>query len=187
MKADEPVTVVVTRRVKPGHEALYEAWLSALVDEARALPGFLGTDVQRPGPSGPRVYTSVFRFDSLANLQAFERSELRARALANVREHVEADATWQTLTGLEFWFTVPAGTAVPQPVRWRMALVMIAVVYALVLSIGRLVALVLGDAAMPVRLLVTIAIEVVLMTYVLMPRLTRVLAPWIYPRVRTPG
>jgi uncharacterized protein len=185
--ADEPVTVVVTRRVKPGHEPQYEAWLRRLVDDARGLPGFLGTDVQRPAPGTAPVYTSVFRFDSVAHLQAFEGSELRARALAEVREHVEADATWRTLTGLEFWFTVPAGTAIPQPVRWRMALVMIAVVYVLVLSLGRLVALAMGDAPMSVRLLVTIAIEVLLMTYVLMPRLTRVLAPWIYPRVRAPG
>jgi antibiotic biosynthesis monooxygenase (ABM) superfamily enzyme len=51
-----------------------------------------------------------------------------------------------------------------------------------VLSIGQAVSLVLGDAPQPVRLLVTIGIEVFLMTYVLMPRLTRWLARWIYPR-----
>ena len=55
------------------------------------------------------------------------------------------------------------------------------VVYGLVLSIGTLVAQVLSTAPMPLRLLVTITIEVFLMTYVLMPRLTRALARWIYP------
>jgi antibiotic biosynthesis monooxygenase (ABM) superfamily enzyme len=68
-----------------------------------------------------------------------------------------------------------------------MALVMIAVVYGLVVSIGRLVAMVLGDAPAPLRLLVTIAIEVFFMTYVLMPRLTRWLARWIYPSARPAG
>lgn len=58
---------------------------------------------------------------------------------------------------------------------------MIAVVYGLVLSIGTLLAQILGSAPAPVRLLVTIVIEVFLMTYVLMPRLTRWLARWIYP------
>ena len=33
---DEPVTVVVTRRVKPGREAAYEAWLGRLIDGAAA-------------------------------------------------------------------------------------------------------------------------------------------------------
>ncbi len=178
---NQPVTVVVSRRVRPGREAGYEAWLEALIAQASSMPGYLGTDVHRPPPIGPREYTSVFRFDSLEHLQHFERSEARAAALAAVGEFVEADATWRRLTGLEFWFTPPPGTVVPQPSRWRMAVVMIAVVYGLVFSIGGLVAMVLEGAPMAVRLLVTITIEVFLMTYVLMPRLTRALAWWIYP------
>ena len=176
---------MVTRRVRPGREADYEAWLARLVDGARALPGYLGTTVQRPPPNAPapREYTSVFRFTSVETLRAFEESELRRRALAEVAELVEADAIWQRLTGLELWFTPPPGTIAPQPSRFRMALVMIAVVYGLVLSLGQLVALVLGPSTpLPLRLLVTITVEVFLMTYVLMPRLTRWLARFIYPR-----
>jgi uncharacterized protein len=176
----EPVTVVVTRQVRAGREAGYEAWLARLIDEARGLPGYLGTTIQRPAATGPREYTSVFRFASVAALRAFEASELRRRALAEVGAFVEADARWRELTGLELWFTPPPGTVVPQPSRPRMALVMIAVVFSLVLSIGKAVGLVLAAAPMPARLLVTITIEVVLMTYVVMPRLTRWLAWWIY-------
>lgn len=180
----EPVTVVVTRRVKRGSEAAYERWLAGLLREAGALPGYLGAQVIRPASAaatGPHEYTSVFRFATVEHLRAFEDSELRRRALREVAPHVEADAVWKKLTGLELWFTPPAGTVMPQPSRWRMALVMIVVVYGLVLSIGKLVALALGTASMPVRLLVTITIEVMLMTYVLMPRITRYLARWIYP------
>jgi uncharacterized protein len=180
--AREPVTVVVTRRVKAGREHDYETWLDGLIKAAATLPGYLGTNIHRPPPTGPREYTSVFRFDSLEHLRDFEESELRARALARVGEYVEADAAWQKLTGLEFWFTPPPGTVVPQPSRFRMALVMIAVVYALVFSIGSGVAVVLEGAPQPLRLAVTITIEVFFMTYVLMPRLTRWLARWIYPR-----
>lgn len=177
-----PVTVVVTRTVKHGREAAYEAWLERLVREAGALPGYLGTNIHRPPAAGPRAYTSVFRFDSVEHLRAFEESDLRRRALAEVGDYVEADAVWRKLTGLELWFTPPAGTVVPQPSRLRMALVMIALVYGLVLSIGKVVALVLADVPSTLRLLVTIVIEVFLMIYVLMPRITRWLARWIYPR-----
>ena len=176
----EPVTVVVTRRVRAGREAAYEAWLERLLNEAKSLPGYLGTTVQRP-PAGSREYTSVFRFDTVEHLRGFEASELRRRALAEVGDLVEADAVWNQLTGLELWFSPPPGTVVPQPSRARMALLMIMVVYVLVLSIGTLVAHVLGNVPPPVRLLTTIVIEVLLMTYVLMPRLTRWLARWIYP------
>jgi len=179
------VTVVITRRVKQGREADYEAWLARFQAEARGLPGYLGVTTQRPAPGGPREYISVIRFATLADLRAFETSDLRARHLAQVGELVEADAMWQHMTGLEFWFTPPSGTVVPQPSRPRMALLMIGVVFGLVLSIGALVNA--GTARLPVqvpyalRLLLTITIEVLLMTYWLMPRLTKRLARWIYP------
>lgn len=182
---NEPVTVVITRRVKVGREADYEAWLQRLQADARGLPGYLGVTTQRPAP-GTREYVSVLRFESLAALRAFEQSELRARYLAQVTEFVEADAAWKELTGLEFWFTPPAGTVVPQPSRPRMALLMIAVVFTLVLVIGTAVNAAFAGLPFatpyPLRLLVTITIEVLLMTYWLMPLLTRRLANWIYPR-----
>jgi hypothetical protein len=181
----EPVTVVITRRVQAGRTADYEAWLQQLQHDARDLPGYLGVTTQRPAPGAPLDYVSVLRFDSLASLQAFERSELRARALAQVNDFVEGDAAWRRLTGLEFWFTPPPGTVVPQPSRARMAMVMIAVVFGLVLAIGTLVNAAFGllpfTTPYPLRLLVTITIEVLLMTYWLMPLITRRLARWIYP------
>jgi uncharacterized protein len=176
----EAVTVVVRRKVKPGRESRYEAWLARLVEAAKDLPGYLGTNVHRPSAAEPREYTSVFRFDSIEHLRAFEESDLRRRALAEVVDYVESDATWEKLTGLEFWFTPPPGTAVPQPSRLRMALLLIAVVYLLVLGIGNVVALVPIETPPSLRLLITLTIEVFLMTYVLMPRLTRWLARWIY-------
>lgn len=178
----EPVTVVVTRRVRAGREADYERWLTTLTSDAHALPGYLGATIERPGPGSEREYTSVFRFADVASLRAFEASDLRRRALRDVAELVEADATWRELTGLELWFTPPPGTPMPQPDRARMCILLVAVVFGLVLSLGQAVGLVMGTAPMPLRLFVTIAIEVVLMTYVVMPRLTRWLARWIYRR-----
>jgi hypothetical protein len=181
----EPVTVVITRRVKAGREAQYEAWLARLQAEARSLPGYLGVTTQRPAAGAAREYVSAIRFASLPHLRAFEASEMRRRYLAEVSDLVEADAVWQRLTGLEFWFTPPPGTVVPQPSRPRMALLMIAVVFGLVLSLGTLVNWMTGllpvSVPYPLRLLLTITIEVLLMTYWLMPQLTRRLARWIYP------
>jgi uncharacterized protein len=184
--APEPVTVIIRRRVKPGAEAAYEAWLQALQTDARLLPGYLGVTTQRPAPGGPREYVSAVRFDSLANLQTFECSDLRREHLARLGDWVDGDAAWEAMTGLEFWFSAPPGTVVPQPSRPRMALVMVAMVFTLVLVIGSSVNAVFArlpfDTPYPLRLLVTIAIEVVLMTWWLMPLVTRRLARWIYPQ-----
>ena len=79
------------------------------------------------------------------------------------------------------WFDPPAGTTVPQPIRWRMAVVLGVVVYVLVLAFGAVASALLGDLAFPLRLAIVIAVEITLMTYVILPRVTRYLASWIYP------
>ncbi len=180
------VTVVITRRVKPGHEPAYEAALAALQADGPRFDGYLGATTQRPPPGAAEpVYTSVIRFAQVEQLRAFERSERRAAFAAAVTPHVLADAAWAEHTGLEFWFSPPAGTVVAQPVRWRMALVMVLVVYLLVAAIGGAVGALLPGLPPALRLLLTIALEVALLTWWLMPRLTRWLAHWIYPRTRT--
>ncbi len=182
---EEPVTVVIRRRVRAGREAEYEQWLERLQVDARGLPGYMGATTQRPAADGLRVYVSVIRFATLAALEAFETGDLRRRHLTAVADIVEDDAVWERRTGLEFWFTPPPGAIVPQPSRPRMVLLMTIVVTSLVLTIGSAVGWVAERAPVPVpapvRLLVTVAIEITFMTYWLMPRLTRRLASWIHP------
>lgn len=180
----DPVTVVVRRRVRAGSEAAYEDWLARLTAEAGGMPGYLGTNVQKPASPG-RAYTSIFRFDSLETLDAFERSEIRARYLAEVVPLVAADAIWERTTGLEVWFEAPKGTVVAQPSPHRMALVLIGVVFVLVLVLNIVLAPLIGGWPLALRLLATVILQVTLMTYVIMPRLTRLLARWIFPTTKT--
>lgn len=172
--------MVVRRIVKQGREADYEAWLGALTGRAHEFPGYLGTQILRPS-DGNREYTSIYRFDSAAHLRDFEESDVRTRALAQVGELVEADPRIEKLTGLELWFSPPPGTVVPQPIRWRMILILVAVVFILGVTLAPLLRLVLAGAPDQVRLLLSAAIQVSLMTYVIMPLITRGLARWIYP------
>jgi hypothetical protein len=179
-----PVTVTVRRKVRPGREADYEAWLARLTEgAARDFPGYLGADFHRPGPGG--AYRSVFRFDSLDHLEAFERSDYRAKMLAEAAPLFAADAAWERLTGLEFWFDPPPGTRLPQPSPHRMALVLIAVVFVLVLALNLALGPFLTGWPLPLRLLLTVTLQVVLMTYVIMPRLTPRIARFIFPTSRT--
>ena len=180
----DPVTVAVRRRVRAGSEQIYEDWLARLTQDAQRLPGYLGAQFQKPGAPGA-AYVSVFRFDTLEALEAFERSELRARYLAEIAPHVEADAIWERTTGLEIWFEAPKGTVVAQPSPHRMALVLVAVVFVLVLVLNIGLAPLIGHWPLALRLLVTVILQVLLMTYVIMPRVTRALAPWIFPTTKT--
>jgi antibiotic biosynthesis monooxygenase (ABM) superfamily enzyme len=66
-----------------------------------------------------------------------------------------------------------------------MCLLLIAVVFTLVYVIGGILSVFIGDWPYPLRLLLTLAIEVPLLTYLIMPALTRRLSGWIYPATRT--
>jgi hypothetical protein len=181
----DPVTIVVRRRVRPGCETDYEAWLERLTRGAAAqFKGYLGTEFHRPASPGGE-YRSVFRFDSVDHLDAFERSDFRAGMLAEAAPLFTADAAWERMTGLEFWFDPPPGTKVPQPSPHRMALVLIVVVFALVLALNLILGPLMTGWPLPLRVLVTVCIQVGLMTYVIMPRLTPRIARFIYPKSRT--
>lgn len=53
---DQGVTVVVTRTIKAGREADYEAWLRGVAEVAGRFKGHLGMTVFRPR-AGSRDYT----------------------------------------------------------------------------------------------------------------------------------
>lgn len=181
----QPVTVVVSRRVKPGREADYEAWLMRLSQgTARSFAGYLGAEFHRPAKQGD-AYRSVFRFQDLAGLEAFEASDFRRRMLEEADPLFAGNAGLERLTGLEFWFDPPAGTRVPQPSPHRMALVLVVVIFCLALLSSLLLGPLMDGWPLPLRVLVTVCIQVGLMTYVIMPRLTPAIARFIYPRSTT--
>jgi antibiotic biosynthesis monooxygenase (ABM) superfamily enzyme len=178
----EAVTVVVRRKIRTGRERDYEDWLERLTrGAAEQFTGYLGAEFHRPASVGD-AYRSVFRFDSLESLDAFERSDFRAGMLAEAAPMFAADAAWERMTGLEFWFDPPPGTRVPQPSPHRMALVLIAVVFTLVLILNLTLGPFMTGWPLPLRVLVTVCIQVGLMTYVIMPRLTPLMATFIYPK-----
>src|SRR5258708_7941915 len=102
---DLPVTIVVTRTVRPGRERDYEEVLTGASAAARRYPGHMGVSVIRPRDPGRREYTLIFRFDTVDNLRGWETSEDRAAWAAKAAPLCEGDTSVQKLSGLEAWFS----------------------------------------------------------------------------------
>jgi uncharacterized protein len=171
----EPVTVTVARRVAPGRESDFEDFSSALTRAATRYPGFLGAGMLRPGHVGEPWHV-VFRFDSIEHLRAWELSAERAELLATGEDLVHSTDV-QRVTGLETWFALPTRTA-PAPPRWKMFAVSVVGIYALQLTFN----LALQPFALPVVVrvaLVAVAVTA-LMTWLVMPRVARLLQDWLY-------
>ena len=81
MNQEGPVTVAVRHRVRPGREAEFEAWLKGISREAMAFEGHQGYHVVRPADTGRHEYLVFLRFDSFANLERWEASEVRRQWL----------------------------------------------------------------------------------------------------------
>jgi antibiotic biosynthesis monooxygenase (ABM) superfamily enzyme len=180
--ADDPVTVLYSRRVKPGREADFEAWARGIVAAARQFPGHLGASVL--DAPGSREYHILFTFADRRSLRAWLDSDERRRWLARVGELLEADRGLQQLTGLETWFKLP-GSNVPTmtpPPRWKMWLVSLVAVYPLVLAFQVLVVPRMARLPLPLRALVFPLVLLTLMTFVVMPMVTRALRRWLGPR-----
>lgn len=174
------VTVSISRRVKPGFEQEYETWISGVIEAAASYPGHLGTNVLRPGPATNHEYVLIYRFDSYSNCQTWEQSPLRNEWLDRLEQMVEGEQVMRRGTGLEFWFDLPELPVQKHPSPHKMALVLITVVFHLVLMFNLLLAPWLAGMSLWQRVLVIVVLQVLLMTYVVMPRVTRLLQPWLY-------
>jgi len=174
------VTVSISRKVKKGCEIAYEDWISGVIEAASSYPGHLGTNVLRPGIATKHEYVIIYRFDSYAHCQTWEQSVLRQEWLEKLDDLVEGEATTKRSTGLEFWFDLPElpvhKTASPQ----KMAMVLIVVVYFLVMAINLGFEPILEQMPFWLRILFVVVTQVLLMTFIVMPRVTKVLKNWLF-------
>lgn len=173
------ITVSISRKVKPGAEAEYELWISGVIQAAARYPGHLGTNVLRPGPATNYEYVLIYRFDNYQNCQNWEQSTLRQQWLDKLEGLVEGEATTRRGTGLEFWFDLPE-LPVQKPSPAKMSLVLIVVVYVLVMALNLIFAPLLDQMNLWGRIFCVVLAQVLLMTYLVMPRVTRMLKNWLY-------
>lgn len=183
MSTDESVTVVVARRVRPGMEAAFEAWLDGIGKAAAEFPGLVGRQIIRPRDHEHPEYVSVFRFDTYENLRRWTESPERKAWLERSNALAFGENKDTILTGLERWFTLEHHPELPPPPKWKMALVTFAVVYPLAAGMSVALTPVLGALPFALRLFVVMGAEIPLITWIIMPRVTRLLSRWLYPGV----
>jgi uncharacterized protein len=179
--ANGPITTTVTRRVKPGHEAIYDQLMEGIIAAAGEFPGHLGVEVFRPQNAATGEYRTVYRFDSAEHLRAWLDSDQRAAWLERAEPHVIGPIRTSFVTGLESWFTLPAQPGLAAPPPYKMALLTWITIFPLITAIVAITGPTLKDLPLAVRLGITTALTVPLMTWVVMPRVTRLLRGWLYP------
>lgn len=175
-----PVTVTVARRVTPGREREFEGWYDGIIGAASRQSGFLGAGILHPHTAGHDWHV-VYRFADATSLRDWEASAERARWLERADDLIEEETGVQRVSGLETWFAMPGRTA-PAPPRWKMFLVTLAAIVPLVLLMNVAVLPAISGWPLVARTLVFSATLTGLMTWVVMPRMTRLFRRFLYGR-----
>jgi len=176
----DPVTLVIRRRVRPGHEAEYEALISEMTTRLARWPGHRGTGVIRPAsPQGE--YHMVVRFDDARQAADWETSAERTEWLTRLAPHLVGEATFEQQPGLEFWFTPPGSPVLRQPRRWKMLVVTLLALYPTSLLINVLLGPSLAHLPLALRAFLQALLVVSIMTYLVMPFATRAFRAWLKP------
>jgi uncharacterized protein len=179
--SEGPVTTTVTRRIKPGHETAYEAFLEGIIAAASSFPGHLGVEVFRPATAAAGEYRIVYRFDTEGHLRGWLDSDEHADWLQRAEPHVAGPMRTEFLTGLESWFTLPEQPGLPAPPPYKMAILTWATIFPLITLVVVVLTPLIRTLPLVVRLGITTLATVPLMTWVVMPRVTRLLRRWLYP------
>ncbi|MGF1498530.1 MAG: antibiotic biosynthesis monooxygenase [Elainellaceae cyanobacterium] len=174
------VTAVITHRVRAGREQGYEEWIKSIAAAAREFAGHLGATILRPQPGSPSDYVIVLRFDSCDRLQSWLKSDIRKAWIDRAQPLIQAQETIQILTGMESWFQLPQPAGSPAPKRYKQAILVWVGVMIVSLAISPLVAPLLAPLPRLLQIAVNVAITVALLTYVIMPQLTRWFKGWLF-------
>jgi uncharacterized protein len=173
------VIAVISHVVRPGREPGYEAWFHGIAADARKFKGHLGVSTIRPQDHVHPEYVVILKFDRYDNLKTWLESDVRQEWIERLQPLIEQPESIQTLTGLETWFTLSQKPLKAPPPRYKMALVTWLGVFVTLAVVSRLLAPLLSRLPIVLNQLITTGLVVALLTYLIMPRLTKLFQRWL--------
>ena len=174
-----PVHIAITRQVRPGREAEFQQALLEFMQDSFAHGGVWGASMLTPPPGSKageygilRTFRNEEERDAFYESPMFKAWEERARTLT------EGEPVYRQLHGLEAWFRAPRNP----PPRWKMA----GATFLGVFPVAMILNLTLGPVIRPWHFVLSNAVfnvcVVALLTWVVMPIITRLLNGWLNPQ-----
>lgn len=172
-----PIHLAITRRVRPGCEAEFERAVRDFFHASFAHGGVMGAHLLSPLPgSGSQEYGILRSFASEGDRAEFYQSPAFQAWESKVRLMTEGYPRYRELHGLEAWF---GSDGIPPP-RWKMALLTFVGVYAITLLLMLTLSPLLKGWPLPLANAAFNGAVVPLLTWVIMPTLTRAARSWLH-------
>jgi len=114
-----PIHVAITRKIKPGCEAEFQAALKEFFTTSFGHAGVQGASMLVPPPGSASPEFGILRtFANARERDAFYASPMFKMWEEQIKPLTEGDPVQRQLNGLEAWFRSPQNP----PPRWKMAI-----------------------------------------------------------------
>jgi antibiotic biosynthesis monooxygenase (ABM) superfamily enzyme len=184
VQRENVVTLIISDLVKRGQVEAYEAWVKGISEAVSGFEGFLGTEIIRPGTVQDREYVVIIRFMDYSHLRVWEESDLRRDWLERSKGIFSRPGILQKARGMELWFSLPGNANfAPKPAFHKQLTVSVLTVYPLIVGSGLLLRQIPGAGSLPtyISLFFSVILVSALMTWPVMPWISKKLEPWLYP------
>jgi antibiotic biosynthesis monooxygenase (ABM) superfamily enzyme len=183
---EQLVTVVVTHRVSADEEQSFLAWQQQVTDAERKFAGFRGSELFRPVPGVQESWTAMYRFASAEDLDRWLESSERADLIARA-DHFHEFELRRVENSFGSWFSFAGdGDVSNAPSSWKTALSVLVGLYPTVVLLRLAISRLSPDAELWESLLLGNILSVGLLTWVVMPNVTRALRFWLAPAPNAP-
>ena len=174
-----PVHIAITRRVRPGCESEFQQALREFLQTSFARGGVQGASMLTPPPgSDSREYGILCTFASEAERDAFYASPMFKAWEERAKTLTEGEPEYRQLHGLEAWFRSPHNP----PPRWKMAVATFLGVFPLAMILNLTLGPIISEWPFVPRNAVFNAFVVALLSWAVMPVVTRLLHGWLQPQ-----
>ena len=172
-------SAVVVQRVPPAAVDAFLEWQREATRAAEGFAGYCGTDIFPPARGRGDEWVVLIRFDDEESLARWLDSPERGRRVEELRAKV-GDFDLKTLgDGFGPWFVRQDQTQAAAPASWKMALTVLLALFPTVMLLTIFVGPLTSPLGLAASMLVGNAMSISILQWVVMPRLTKGLDPWL--------
>lgn len=170
------VTAVMSQRIRPADLAPFQEAEARIAAAMAEFPGFLSFEHAPPVAGVQDDYVITFTFSSRNDLDRWLESDARREVLTLVEPFIDGERTLSVVGGFGGWFVAQKEDAPP---RWKQAIAVLIALYPTTFVLSMVQRQFFADVPWMLALFASNVLGIAALTWLLMPRLTSVLEPWL--------
>lgn len=176
---NSPVTLAITDHVLLTDKPRYEDLVEELHQLFRSQDGFLSVDIVRHNRPHQVEYTILVRWADEAAMARWRENKTIREKLIQIEQITGGAVQNVQAIGLGMWVDHVEGTPSNLPPTWKRIVMSVIAVYPMLLFLMELSVPITGGLPQFVQVLITVIILSALLTWPIMPWLSKMLHPWL--------